>query len=35
MMELSKRLRTLRAEKGFSQEYLSDLLKISQASFLN
>jgi transcriptional regulator with XRE-family HTH domain len=33
MIELGKRLRTLRLERGFTQEYLSDLLKIPQASY--
>ena len=33
MTELGKRWRTLRVEKGFTQEYLSDLLKIPQASY--
>ena len=33
MIELGKRLRTLKLERGFTQEYLSDLLKIPQASY--
>jgi transcriptional regulator with XRE-family HTH domain len=33
MIELSKRLRALRIERGFTQEYLSDLLKIPQSSY--
>jgi transcriptional regulator with XRE-family HTH domain len=33
MIELGKRLRRLRVERGFTQEYLSDLLKIPQASY--
>ncbi|WP_310555271.1 helix-turn-helix transcriptional regulator [Flavobacterium sp.] len=34
-MEIGKRLRTLRAEKGFTQEKIADLLKIPQATYSN
>lgn len=33
MIELSKRLRALRIERGFTQEHLSDLLIIPQSSY--
>ncbi len=34
-MEIGKKLRTLRAEKGFTQEKIADLLKIPQATYSN
>ena len=34
-MELGKKLRTLRAERGFTQEKMADLLSIPQASYSN
>lgn len=34
-MEIGKKLRTLRAEKGFTQEKMADLLKIPQATYSN
>ena len=34
-MDLGKKLRTLRAEKGFTQEKMADLLHIPQASYSN
>jgi transcriptional regulator with XRE-family HTH domain len=34
-MQIGKKLRTLRAEKGFTQERIADLLKIPQASYSN
>ena len=34
-MEIGKKLRTLRAERGFTQEKKADLLSIPQASYSN
>lgn len=34
-MEIGKKLRTLRAEKGYTQEKIADLLNIPQASYSN
>ncbi|MFY8111159.1 MAG: helix-turn-helix domain-containing protein [Flavobacterium sp.] len=34
-MEIGKKLRTLRAERGFTQEKMADLLSIPQASYSN
>lgn len=34
-MEIGKKLRTLRAEKGLTQEKIADLLKIPQATYSN
>lgn len=34
-MEIGKKLRTLRAERGFTQEKIADLLTIPQASYSN
>lgn len=34
-MEIGKKLRTLRAEKGYTQEKLADLLKMPQAAYSN
>lgn len=34
-MEIGKKLRTLRAEKGFTQDKIADLLKIPQATYSN
>ena len=34
-MEIGKKLRTLRAERGFTQEKMADLLSIQQASYSN
>ena len=34
-MEIGKKLRILRAEKGFTQEKIADLLKIPQATYSN
>ena len=35
MVELGKKLRTLRAEKGFTQEKIADMLGIPQATYSN
>lgn len=35
MTELGKKLRTLRAEKGYTQEKIADLLGIPQATYSN
>jgi transcriptional regulator with XRE-family HTH domain len=35
MVELGKKLRTLRAEKGYTQEKIADMLGIPQATYSN